>query len=96
MVRKENKCTKSEWFPENDPPTYNPGARAFQRAIIQSENGRIIPGFAFGETDEECAANSWMLSASKDLFKAVQAFLLNDPSAPEKANYALRKAMDDL
>ena len=96
MIRKENLTTKSEWFPENDPPTFNSGANAYQMAIIQSDRGRIIPGFAFGETADQCQANAWMLSASKDLFKALQAFLMDKPGKEDLAKYALEKAMGEL
>jgi hypothetical protein len=92
----ESKCSKSEWFPENNPPTYNPGVDGYQMAIIPSDRLRIIPGFAFGETEEECLANAWMLSASKDLFKAFQAVLMDSPNKHELTTYALSKAMGEL
>lgn len=91
----ENKCTKSEWCPEAEPPTYNPEASAYQRAIIQLDHGRVIPGFSFGESAEECTANGWMMAASKDLFKAVHALLKNEPDMYQKAEYALSKAMGE-
>ncbi len=88
------KWSKGEFFPEPDAPTHNPGADAYQRAILGE--GRIIPGFAFGETSEECTANAWMLAASKEMCKALQMFINNDPDARKKAEQALYKAMGHL
>lgn len=92
----QGKWTKGEWFPERAKPTFNPGADAFQRAIVQEGKGRIIPGFAFGETEEECKANSWLLASAKELLLAVQKLLDNAPDAVQIANDAMYKAMGHI
>lgn len=76
--------TTGEFFPEPDAPTYNEGADAYQRAILCKEDYRIIPGFAFGETPEQCSANAWLLAASKELLRAVQ--LLLKKRCPSRRN----------
>jgi hypothetical protein len=64
--------TPGPWFPEEE-PTFNEDANAYQIAIVQAtREGRTIPGFAFGDTKEQCVANAWLLSAAKDLLKALQ------------------------
>lgn len=89
--------TKGQFFPEQNKPTYNEGANAYQRAIIViSKEGRIIPGFSFGETPEECSSNGWLMASSKELLKAVQLFLKKDPTAKAFANEAMYKAMGHL
>ncbi len=92
----KGKWTPGPWSPEKEKPTFNPGANAYQRAIIQVGKGRIIPGFAFGETAEECTANAWLIASAKELLRAVQAFRKGDPDASKIAESAEYIAMGHL
>lgn len=60
------KGTQGNFAPEPE-PTYNEGANAYQVAIlnVDPETSDIIPGFAFGRTEEICMANAHLFANAK-------------------------------
>jgi len=68
----QTKHTTGPWRLGDIEPQYNE-IGAYQVAIVQKERGgRIIPGFAFGETKEQCLANARLIASATSMLNTLE------------------------
>lgn len=97
MEKLQFKGTQGNFTPEKE-PTYNPGADAYQIAILQDNHKKdeTIPGFAFGDTKEVCMANAHLFANSKLVILALSRLLAlhasEDKPSPAEWHEAIEEA----